>query len=166
MTAIPLDERTATATATAAVGTVELPTKAGTRTRARIQPVAAVRKHFGVRDMPDAEEVGLVRRIAGLITPPEVWTERAPSLRDVTYYAWYGEWTGTGTAGRVLGKFYASLVAIPAFVVLYLLTWVIARPARGIAVVVLTTLVALTPPGGVALGAVAGVLRWLANLTA
>ena len=136
------EPQTATAEAT------EKGVKAGGRARARIQvgPVA--------------------RKIGAEFRPPEFWIERAPSLKDVVMYAWHGEWTGERTIGRTLGRTYAVLVSIPAHVIGYVLLWLIARPARHAVAWLLIALIALTPPGGVALGAIATALRWVANLTA
>lgn len=148
MTAVTVEVETATATATAAVQTAKEETKARPRTRARIQAREACRK------------------VATTFDPPELWSDRQESLRDVYYYARYGEWTGAGTAGRTLGRAYALLVSLPVVAVLYFAAWIVRRPARGIAGAAVSVLVALTPPGALALGWLATGLRWLADLIA
>lgn len=134
--------------ATATDNTIGTAVKAAGRARARIQIGPALRK------------------TGATFRPPELWTERQPSLKDAYHYAWFGEWTGPNTFGRFLGRCYAAAVSIPALFVGYLLLWVIVRPARLAALVLLTVLVGLTPAGGAVLSALAAALRWAANLTA
>ncbi|SFG53448.1 hypothetical protein SAMN05421678_106266 [Actinopolymorpha cephalotaxi] len=82
--------------------------------------------------------------------PPEVWETGRPSLRQVWHYAAYGQWTGQGTVGRILGITYAVLVTLPALTAGYYLLWVLERPARLAAALVLAVLCVLTPPGAFA----------------
>ncbi|GAA5038601.1 hypothetical protein [Actinopolymorpha pittospori] len=99
--------------------------------------------------------------LAGGMRPPEVWENQRPSLREIWHYAAYGQWTGQGTAGRILGITYAVVIAIPSLTLGYYALWVLERPARLVAALVLATLVALTPPGQFSLGLLLDLVRWL-----
>ncbi|MGW5364447.1 hypothetical protein [Actinopolymorpha pittospori] len=101
--------------------------------------------------------------LAGWMRPPEVWENQRPSLREIWHYAAYGQWTGQGTPGRILGITYAVVIAIPALTLGYYALWVLERPARLVAALVLATLVGLTPSGQFSLGLLLELLRWLAT---
>lgn len=64
-----------------------------------------------------------------LVVPPDVWSEKRPSLRDLWLYSVYGPWTGERTPSRYLGIAY-SLLALSLTAVGYLLLWIVERPAR------------------------------------
>ncbi|MFC5186996.1 hypothetical protein [Actinomadura harenae] len=69
-------------------------------------------------------------------TPPDIWSHDRPSLEHVWAYAARGPWTTPSGPLRWLGRAYA----IPAAVLiglLYGLVWVVERPSRLIAALVL-----------------------------
>jgi hypothetical protein len=74
-------------------------------------------------------------QIFDFVVPPDIWSDKRPSLRDLWLYGVYGRWTQASGPVRVAGALYASVVAMPITTALYLLAWVVERPAR-VAVVV------------------------------
>jgi hypothetical protein len=80
-----------------------------------------------------------------VISPPDIWSDDRPGLERVWAYATRGEWTTPGGVPRLLGRLYALGVAVPVTGVLYALAWLIERPARLIAVLVLLALTGLPP---------------------
>lgn len=64
------------------------------------------------------------------LSPPDVWTQPRPSLRQVVTYALRGAWTAETGLARVLGVAYMGAVAVPLAAVGYTLVWIVERPAR------------------------------------
>ncbi|PRX92015.1 hypothetical protein [Allonocardiopsis opalescens] len=83
---------------------------------------------------------GLKDRARGVVatwTPPEIWAESRPSLRDIHTYATKGDWTSATGRARTAGVWYGRLVAIPVTAGAYYLAWLAERPSRAIATLVL-----------------------------
>lgn len=80
-------------------------------------------------------------------TPPEIWSEQRPSLRELWLYARYGPWTSESGLFRWLGRAYAWLIALPLHTAGYYLLWVVARPTRLGAAVLLYAVLAYADPG-------------------
>lgn len=108
------------------------------------------------RAMPDPEpEVEVVApvlptvhlpsmsQVAEFVVPPDVWSDDRPSLRKLWLYGVYGRWTRADGFVRVLGALYASVIAMPVHAAAYLGLWIIERPARLLAVVIVTALIIL-----------------------
>lgn len=68
-------------------------------------------------------------QVADLIVPPDIWSDDRPSLRKLWLYAVYGRWTRASGPIRVAGAIYGA-VAMAFTTVLYLLAWIVERPAR------------------------------------
>lgn len=99
------------------------------------QSVAALRDRLG----------GWARTVAAEFTPPDIVTIDRPSLSKAWAYAARGEWTGPKGLPRRAGQSYAGF-AIAAKAVLYVLDWIIERPARLATAVVLVVVIAQFPP--------------------
>lgn len=69
-------------------------------------------------------------RLRGVFSPPEIWSEKRPSLRDVWLYAKSGPWAAESGVWRALGKWYARVIALPTHAVGYYLLWILERPSR------------------------------------
>lgn len=69
-------------------------------------------------------------QVAALVTPPDIWSEKRPSLRDIWLYARYGRWTDQTGILRVLGQIDAFVLVLPVHAVVYLGLWIWERPAR------------------------------------
>ena len=69
-------------------------------------------------------------QIFDFVVPPDIWSDKRPSLRDLWLYGVYGRWTQASGPVRVLGALYASVIAMPFTTVVYLLAWIVERPAR------------------------------------
>lgn len=94
------------------------------------------------RAMPDPEpEVAETRtlpavklpsptQIFDFVVPPDIWSDKRPSLRDLWLYGVYGRWTQASGFVRVAGAVYASVVAMPITTLLYLAAWMVERPGR------------------------------------
>lgn len=80
-------------------------------------------------------------------TPPEIWSERRPSLREVWLYAKYGPWTSEYGFVRWMGRAYAWSVALPLHTAGYYLLWIVQRPTRLVTAVLLGVLIGNTGPG-------------------
>lgn len=101
-----------------------------------VERVATVTK-LPSRAMPDPEPPAIVEpkapllpRVATYWHPPDIWSEKRPSLRDVWLYVRYGRWTDESGLLRVLGALDSFLVVLPVHALLYTLLWVWERPAR------------------------------------
>lgn len=103
------------------------------------------------RAMPDPEPsvpalpVSLPSRsqIFDFVVPPDIWSDKRPSLRDLWLYGVYGRWTQASGPVRVLGAIYASVVAMPFHTLTYLANWIVERPARLLVVATIVGLVVL-----------------------
>jgi hypothetical protein len=71
-----------------------------------------------------------VAKVGEIVTPPDLWSDDRPSLRKVFLYGAYGRWTAADGFWRYAGATYATVVALPITAGLYLLQWLIERPAR------------------------------------
>lgn len=83
----------------------------------------------------------LAQRAADIVVPPDIWSERRPSLRDLYLYGVYGRWTQVDGPVRFAGALYATVVAFPFHAVGYLACWIVERPSR---LFVAATVAALT----------------------
>lgn len=79
-------------------------------------------------------------------TPPDIWSAERAALSKVWAYACRGEWTTDTGLARTIGQIYALTIAFPLIGVCALIEWVVERPARAIAVVVLLWLLSQVPP--------------------
>lgn len=153
---VPIRETAETATAETVDG--EATAQAPIRDRARAPARARVR--------PAVSRPPFWRRAVAYFQPPELWSERRPSLAEVWSYARHGEWTSATGVWRLLGGLYAVAVAFPAHLLGYGVLFLIERPGRLIALGLVAFLVGLTPPGGLGLDAIATGLRAVADLAA
>jgi anti-sigma-K factor RskA len=71
-----------------------------------------------------------VAKVAELVTPPDLWSDDRPSLRKIWLYGVYGRWTAADGFWRYAGAAWATVVALPITTGLYLLQWLVERPAR------------------------------------
>lgn len=99
------------------------------------------------RAVPDPEPAPAVSlpspaQIFDFVVPPDIWSDDRPSLRKIWLYAVYGRWTQASGPVRVLGAIY-GVVAMAFTTVLYLLAWVVERPARAAVAAALYFLVKL-----------------------
>ena len=69
-------------------------------------------------------------QVADLFVPPDIWSEKRPSLRDIWLYARYGRWTQQTGVLRVLGCLDSMFIVVPFHAVTYLANWIVERPAR------------------------------------
>ena len=75
---------------------------------------------------------------------PSVWSESPASPAEVFRYACAGQWCAPESRYlRWAGQAYCLGVAVPLTVVAYMAAWVLQRPARGAAVLVLFVIVRL-----------------------
>jgi hypothetical protein len=79
-------------------------------------------------------------QIFDFVVPPDIWSDKRPSLRDLWLYGVYGRWTQATGFVRVLGALYASVIAMPVHAATYLGLWIVERPAR---LLIAATVVAL-----------------------
>lgn len=82
-------------------------------------------------------------QIFDFVVPPDIWSDKRPSLRDLWLYGVYGRWTQASGFVRVAGAVYASVVAMPFHTLTYLANWIVERPARLLAVAAIVGLVIL-----------------------
>lgn len=82
-----------------------------------------------------------IAQVAELVTPPDIWSDKRPSLRDLWLYGVYGRWTQATGPVRVAGALYATVVAFPFHAIGYSVLWIFERPAR---LLIAATIVALT----------------------
>lgn len=66
------------------------------------------------------------------LVPPNVLTEPAPALVEMSAYARRGAWTSGDGLLRKLGVLWMLLVAVPTAFVLRLKEWMVQRPSRAI----------------------------------
>lgn len=71
----------------------------------------------------------ILPRLAAYLTPPDVWSEKRPSLHDLWSYGVRGEWTRVDGLVRFAGACWATL-ALALHAVLYVVGWIFERPAR------------------------------------
>lgn len=98
------------------------------------------------RAVPDAAPaVSLPTRaqVADFVTPPDIWSEKRPSLRDMWLYARYGRWTRADGLLRFLGALDSLVLVLPVHAVAYLGLWIWERPARRFVVAALVGLTLL-----------------------
>jgi hypothetical protein len=96
--------------------------------------------------------------------PPEIVSERRPSLAEVVRYARQAPYAPADGLLRTAGIGYAFAVAVPVYALTHMTAWVCERPARLASAAVLVAAFGLTPAGEWCRAAVAVVLRWLAGL--
>lgn len=78
---------------------------------------------------------------------PSVWSEAPATPAELVRYARDGEWCAPdSTRLRGAGQAYSWAVAIPASVLAYVAAWVVQRPGRLAAVVLLLVVLALFTP--------------------
>ncbi|MEQ4209631.1 hypothetical protein [Actinopolymorpha sp. B9G3] len=106
----------------------------------------------------------LVRRFVAYFDPPEIVSERRPSLAEVVRYAREAPYAPTEGALRTAGTGYAFTVAVPVYAVTYMLAWICERPARLASAAALVAAFSFTPAGAWCRSVLAVVLRWLAGL--
>lgn len=97
----------------------------------KVDDTAAQRRRLAVLGSAGRSAARSARgAVSEVSSMPELWTFRRPSLKDVAFYAWFGDQTGEDTLGRRLSQGYALFVSLPITTVVYLGLWVIERPAR------------------------------------
>lgn len=69
-------------------------------------------------------------QIFDFVVPPDIWSDKRPSLQELWWYGVYGRWTQASGPVRVAGALYASVVAMPFHTLTYLANWIVERPAR------------------------------------
>lgn len=72
---------------------------------------------------------------------PSLWAGRPASAAEAVRYGRYGEYAAEGSRWRAAGTWYALLVAGPATAGLLVVVWVVQRPGRLAAAVLLAGLV-------------------------
>jgi hypothetical protein len=82
-------------------------------------------------------------QIFDFVVPPDIWSDKRPSLRDLWLYGVYGRWTQASGPVRVLGALYASVIAMPFHAASYLANWVVERPARLFVAAIVAALIIL-----------------------
>lgn len=80
-------------------------------------------------------------QIFDFVVPPDIWSDKRPSLRDLWLYGVYGQWTQASGPVRVLGAIYASVVAMPFHTLTYLANWIVERPARLLVAAIVAVLI-------------------------
>ena len=110
----------------------EEPKRAGAQARARVTQFLQSHRRFQT-----AWDVAVGDR-------PSVWSESPASPAEVFRYACAGQWCAPESRYlRWAGQAYCLGVAVPLTVVAYVAAWVLQRPARGAAVLVLYVIVRL-----------------------
>lgn len=101
------------------------------------------------RAMPDPEPPAIVEPKSPLLPravaywqPPDIWSEKRPSLRDLWMYGVYGRWTSTTGFARWAGTGYA-LLSMLGHAVGYTLLWIVERPARFLVAAIVAALIKL-----------------------
>lgn len=92
-------------------------------------PARPVDKPAQVPAVPVEAGPSLAERAADFVVPPDIWSERRPSLRDLWLYGVYGRWTQVDGPVRFAGAVYAT-VSLAVHAVGYLALWVVERPSR------------------------------------
>jgi len=82
-------------------------------------------------------------QIFDFVVPPDIWSDKRPSLRDLWLYGVYGRWTQASGPVRVLGALYATVVAMPVHAATYLVNWIVERPARLLVAAMVAALIKL-----------------------
>lgn len=85
----------------------------------------------------------LLPRFTTYWQPPDVWSDRRPSLREICLYAKYGQWTRRTGVLRVLGMLDAYVLVVPGHALLYTLLWLWERPARRLVAATVAALIIL-----------------------
>lgn len=83
-------------------------------------------------------------QVAELVTPPDIWSDKRPSLRDLYLYGVCGRWTHATGPVRVAGALYATVIAFPFHAIGYSILWIIERPARFLIAATIAALTILT----------------------
>lgn len=83
-------------------------------------------------------------QVAELVTPPDIWSDKRPSLRDLWLYGVYGRWTHASGPVRFAGAAYATVIAFPLHAIGYSVLWIFERPARLLIAAILVALTYLT----------------------
>ncbi|GAA5021754.1 hypothetical protein [Actinopolymorpha pittospori] len=107
--------------------------------------------------------VGRVRRFMAFFDPPEIVSERRPSLAEVVAYARRAPYAPDQGPRRTAGLGYAFVVAVPVYAVAYICAWICERPARLVSALMLVAAFCFTPAGLWARTALAEALRWSAQ---
>jgi hypothetical protein len=68
--------------------------------------------------------------VRDFVVPPDIWSDRRPSLRDIWLYGVYGRWTHADGPVRFAGAIYATVIAFPLHALGYLALWLVERPSR------------------------------------
>lgn len=87
-------------------------------------------------------------RMMAAFTPPDIWSEQRPCLRELWLYARHGTQAGTHGSARGWARAWAVLVTLPLALTAYYLAWLAERPARFVAALLLYTVLAHTGIGG------------------
>lgn len=85
----------------------------------------------------------LLPRLVEYWQPPDIWSEKRPSLRDIWLYVRYGSWTQQAGVLRFLGALDSIVLVLPVFSALYMLLWVWERPARRFVAATVAALIVL-----------------------
>jgi hypothetical protein len=93
-----------------------------------------------VADVP-REPIITLDAVKDAIQPPDIWSDRRPSLREIWLYGVYGRWTRAKGPVRIAGAVYATVIALPIHALAYIFCWLAERPARFF---VVATVAALT----------------------
>lgn len=88
----------------------------------------------------------IVDWVKATFTPPDVVTQDSVSLKKRWAYARHGEWTAEEGLLRTAGMVWALTVAIPAAAAARYVEWILERPSRTAAAVVLLFLLSRVPP--------------------
>ena len=105
-------------------------------------------------------------RFVAYFDPPEIVSERRPSLAELVRYARLAPYASADGPLRTAGIVYAFAVAVPVYAVAYMCAWICERPARLASAVALLVAFSLTPVGGWCRGALAAALTWAAGVLA
>jgi hypothetical protein len=133
--------------------TVKARPRAGAReyapSTAQSQPDSAVDAggHADARDDSGSDVLSNLRDVLlDTFTPPDVVAHDMPALARVWSYARRGEWTGEDGLPRTFGVVYAAVVSVPVTWLAYQVAWLVERPARLSAAVLLYWLAAQFMP--------------------
>lgn len=107
----------------------------GTEPTAQSTPQSAVTRRDWIEEIWPA--------FVDWITPPEIW---AGGLKDDWEYARRGEWTTRDGVFRKAGQVYQIFVAVPSSAALLYARWIIRRPTRLAAALLLLWFLAQFPP--------------------
>lgn len=89
---------------------------------------------------------GVTDWLKEVVTPPEIWSKGNRPLKDEWDYATNGGWTTDVGFIRFFGQAYSLAVVFPVYAVAEIVKWLVKRPTRLLAIVILFTLLAQFPP--------------------